>query len=167
VWQIHTGKLYAVITAVTTATPLPDVAERVAATIRARWDIDQIIEHWPDGGPTGPARYLVSNEHGGHRAVDHRHLDAAGLVLREPRRVGTTGALPTEPIDTEPLSYVRGLTFDQVRALLDDALDGITLGTYDQRTITAVKETFSQGMITTLASIITRARADDAARPTP
>lgn len=67
--------------------------------------------------------------------------------------------LPDEPIETEPIEVYRGEPFEDVRALLDEAVAGMELGAYDRRMIEWLKG-WDQPTIVTLASVIQRARRE-------
>ena len=66
--------------------------------------------------------------------------------------------IPTTPIEKQPIDAYRGATFTELRELLDQAVDGMDLGSYDRRILDWLKG-FDQPTIVTIASIITRARA--------
>lgn len=67
--------------------------------------------------------------------------------------------LPTGPIDSDPIDYYRHLDFADLRALLDEALAGVELGTYDRRIVEWAKQMWDQPTMVTIASLIQRARA--------
>lgn len=68
-------------------------------------------------------------------------------------------ALPSGPIDVDPIDVYRTMSLADVRGLLDQALDGLDLGAYDRGIVEWVKAC-DQPTIVTLASLITRARQD-------
>lgn len=71
----------------------------------------------------------------------------------------TSKALPTGPIDGDPIEVYSGMTIPAVGALLDEALSGIPLGRYDQSIVEWIKDVWDQPSVVTIASLITRARA--------
>lgn len=50
-----------------------------------------------------------------------------------------TASVPTGPIEKEPIEVIRGKTGKQLGFLLDDALRGIELGSYDRLIIEWLK----------------------------
>jgi len=66
-------------------------------------------------------------------------------------------AIPTSPIHRDPIEVYSRVPLPEVRALLDQALDGIELGAYDVRIVDWLKGQ-DQPTIVTLASLILRAR---------
>lgn len=69
--------------------------------------------------------------------------------------------LPTGPIEADPIEVYRHLEFPEIRALLDEALDGIELGAYDRRLVEWAKDMWDQPTMVTIASWILRARQAD------
>lgn len=68
--------------------------------------------------------------------------------------------ISTSPIERDPAEVYARAPLADVRALLDQALDGIELGAYDVRIVEWLKG-LDQPTIVTLASLIVRAREVD------
>ncbi|KXO91094.1 Uncharacterised protein (plasmid) [Tsukamurella tyrosinosolvens] len=80
VWEISNGSRYAVITQVDANTSLINNSESVAKAVHGEFGFDTtIIEYWPEH--LGEDAFAISNERGGHRAVDREALLAVGLAV--------------------------------------------------------------------------------------
>lgn len=66
--------------------------------------------------------------------------------------------LPTGPIDSDPVDYYRGRDLADLPPLIDEALIGIELGSYDRRIVDWLKG-WDQPTIVAIASLLHRGRA--------